>query len=475
MPRLTGATTADSLAEAARTDPHLGVPARPALRPGMHWEFGERAVTVDTGTRQLQLSGPRISAALAALTARLDGTSDHDLLATLCGLAPSAVEKLLGVLAVHGLLQEGPSVPDPRTDGGSWLYLSRGVAATGVHADASGALDVLESTPVWGVDSDLLTAARTVADAAWVIVGGTPDRAVWRDHLRAGRTVVPVVRAADAVTIGPVLEPGNRRPCLSCVAEALPADDDGGTASALADVLVAMEVAQTVGRFGRTLTNVTAVRHDLRAWRTDLVPVACRGHGSTVDQVIRDYEAAAGLPARRWLDPALHRGHYRPGALAAQTAFPRAPGPGRPALDPIGAALRRAVGLRATAPPDRYAPSAGNLGIIIGYAADANGIHQYDPYAHEWVTLEKTGPPIDDTVVDGTAIVLAADIGRSLPKYGLKAYRLAWLEAGAAMGQLAIAATAQGLRMAALTEWPDAGWEERLGPGFLVCAMAVVS
>lgn len=467
MPRLTGATTADSLARVAATDPHLGVPARPALRPGMRWQFDPTAATVDTGTQRLLLKGSQTSRALAALVGHLDGKSDRGCLATACGLPASVVARLLGVLAVHGLLQDGPAVSDPRTDTGSWLYLSRGVAATGVHADASDALDALARTPVWGADSDLLTLARTVDEAAWVVMRGAPDRAVWQQHLRAGRVVVPVVQTEGAVTIGPVVEPGQRRPCLSCVTEVLPTYDCG-PGSALVSALVATEIAQTVGRFGRTLTNVTAVRHDLRAWRTDLVPVPC--HESTADPLIRDYETAAGLPERRWLDPALHRVHYRPSTLAAQTVFPRAPGSGRGAEGPIGEALRRSVGLRGTSPPDRYAPSVGNLGIIIGYAVDATGIHQYEPYEHEWVTLDAVGPPVDATVV-----VFAADIGRSLPKYGPKAYRLAWLEAGAAMSQLAVAATGLGLRVAAVTAWPDAEWEARLGPGLIVCAMAVLS
>jgi SagB-type dehydrogenase family enzyme len=335
------------------------------------------------------------------------------------------------------------------------------------------------------------------------------------------------VRRGTALWCGPVLD-ADSACCPVCCLDCLGGPPSTG-ASALtaaetraAAGLLAGEVLHTLGRFGRNHGGTRVVRHDMRTWRSSTFDVIrrpdcphCAPDAARPDPdaglpdaaLIRRYEAAVSLPARRWLDPAVHRVHYRPGHLAAQLGFRAVEGaPAVPladhALDEdgltdgpaaqwIGALLRHAVGLRRRpAPgeaPDRWAASAGNLGSTVAYCLVRDlglpdGLYQYDPPAHRLLRLPAHPGALAPLWADigsegGLAVVVTADLGRLAAKYGLKSYRLAWLESGVALAQLRAAAGLLGLPVRAWQDWDDRLWQQALGTSAraeTVCAGALL-
>jgi SagB-type dehydrogenase family enzyme len=111
----------------------------------------------------------------------------------------------------------------------------------------------------------------------------------------------------------------------------------------------------------------------------------------------------------------------------------------------------------------RWAPSAGNLGSAEIYALCVPGqfrnlpgtIFRYDDLSHEMIALRSDCPGLDECLA-GTplannmplmALVLVGAIGRIRQKYGPSGYRLAHLDAGCAVFQLAAVAESYGLRV----------------------------
>jgi hypothetical protein len=300
--------------------------------------------------------------------------------------------------------------------------------------------------------------------------------------------VLPVQWADGQLVCGPYLEPSSCAECaLAGIADLAPQPRLGpGRADELVDAvaLLTCDVLHTVGRFGHGLGGSLVLRHDVRRWSTtrhDVVARALCPH-CTIEPLadppaslalVTAYEAAVSLPPQRWYAPAVQRSHYEPGNIAAQQRFSRA---GQAAVqnNVVREMLRHTAGLRVPfvpgEAPDRFAPSPGNLGAVTAYWVGERGSYQYDPLRDELIVLP------GQAAVD--AVVLTADLTKLYPKYGGKSYRLAWLEVGAAVANLATYAHHAGFGVRVPGQWGDEEWSAIIGAdgrGELLCAVVLVS
>ncbi len=121
------------------------VPALPYLGPWYRVASGSRTVVLEHGQRIVRLEGGAAERLLPALLPLLDGRRTVDeIVAVLGEPARPAVEQALGALAAHGVLEEGPPVPD------------------GVPRPVAGAAELLAS---------LRPGSRPVAETARAIAG----------------------------------------------------------------------------------------------------------------------------------------------------------------------------------------------------------------------------------------------------------------------------------------------------------------
>ncbi|MEU6652816.1 hypothetical protein ABZ904_26125 [Streptomyces sp. NPDC046900] len=544
MPRIGTGDFARSVAQVAFSDPHFTVPARPALRPEVTWVEVEGGLVFDGGAEPFLVRGERAAAAFRALVPELRGRLDVPGLAAAVGLPLQVVRELVGLLVVRGLVQDGPGTRHAGLPAAVVHHLSRGAAITGAMPDApavaravaEASVVVLGDPALAGPLNRSLTAAdllgevrvvdraHQVPEASLVVLcgSGAPTDADELSELVEKRglpTLVAVCRGT-ALWCGPVLDADSAF-CPACCLDALgepPSTGRSGMTAVerqAAAGLLAGEVLHTLGRFGRNQGGTRVVRHDLRTWRSSTLDVIarpgcprCAADAEPPDApLIRRYEAAVSLPARQWLDPAVHRAHYRPGHLVAQLRFRAVEGAqvigladhaldedglaDGPVAEWIGALLRHGVGLRRRPSPgeapDRWAASAGNLGSTVAYCLVRDlglpdGLYQYDPLAHQLLRLSARPEELAllwaDVGSDGSlAVVVTADLGKLAAKYGLKSFRLAWLESGVALAQLRSAAGLLGVPMRAWQAWDDRLWQHVLGTSAReesVCAGALL-
>lgn len=496
MPRIGTGAYAREVAQVAFHSPQFSVPERPALRPEVVVAEVGGGLVFDGGPQPFAVPGALAVAAFRRLLPCLDGTATVAELAAASGLGPANIETLLGLLVVRALVQDGPAGPvDPAA-----VAFSRGAARTGARPDAAAVAGALRLASVAVVGEGRL--AEVVAESlrgggllgAVVHVGPdaipattdlvllcAPTADIVAGFVDRGIAVVGATLQGPVLWCGPWLDRSSGI-CAPCYAAALPTGEPPSDAVAdAAAQLLATTVLHTLGRFGRAQAGTRVVRTDLAAWRTTTYDMVCPQPDDDGVALVRRFEAAASVPPRDWLDPAIHRVHYEQANIRAQTAFRRAPGDTVELPEVLSELLRHSVGVRtATGPgasPDRSAASAGNLGSTVAYCLlRDHGVCQYDPEAHELVRIDAVPPPMPD---DARAVVmLTADLGKLGPKYGLKAYRLAWLDAGYALGQLHVAAAALGVADRALDAWDDAAWRAVLGPGGrdeVVCGGVVVN
>jgi SagB-type dehydrogenase family enzyme len=162
-------------------------------------------------------------------------------------------------------------------------------------------------------------------------------------------------------------------------------------------------------------------------------------------------------------------------ALRARRSTP--PTAGGPLELPALAAILSA-GYGASAPGRRTVPSGGALYPLEVYVAAervdglTTGVFHLDPFRHA-LELQREGAiaealaaasPLPGLLSDAAAVVfLTAIFWRTRFKYGLRGYRFALLEAGHAMQNVLLAATALGVPALPLGGFYDARVEELLG------------
>jgi hypothetical protein len=487
MPRIGTTGYVAALAEAG-----FPVPVLPALRPEVVVVPLAAGVALDHGNAPLVVR----NAAARALIPLLDGTRDVSELSSATGLPHAAVNQILGLLAGRSMVQDGPVPADPDVD--AVRYVSRGTAAIGAHDRADQSSRVLADTSVvvlgdaeWagkvrtGFSDRGLRPREATSSLTLVCVSAESDHGMITEP---DGDVLPVQWADGQLVCGPYLEPSSCAECaLAGIADLAPQPRPGPErAGELVDAvaLLTCDVLHTVGRFGHGLGGSLVLRHDVRRWSTTRHDVVARPlcPRCTVEPLadppaslalVTAYEAAVSLPPQRWYAPAVQRSHYEPGNIAAQQRFSRA---GQAAVqnNVVREMLRHTAGLRVPfvpgEAPDRFAPSPGNLGAVTAYWVGERGSYQYDPLRDELIVLP------GQAAID--AVVLTADLTKLYPKYGGKSYRLAWLEAGAAVANLATYAHHAGFGVRVPGQWGDEEWSAIIGAdgrGELLCAVVLVS
>lgn len=101
-----------------------------------------------------------------------------------------------------------------------------------------------------------------------------------------------------------------------------------------------------------------------------------------------------------------------------------------------------------------------------------SGLFHYDPFEHTleevadgggWRRLTRCGASEEVQATSSVALLVTATFARQCGKYGIRGYRLAYLEAGHVGQNAVLAATALGLRSLPYASFCDAQVDELLG------------
>jgi bacteriocin biosynthesis cyclodehydratase domain-containing protein len=178
--------------------------------------------------------------------------------------------------------------------------------------------------------------------------------------------------------------------------------------------------------------------------------------------------------------------------LTGPAGWPRYPAHGSVVLDEpvLAAVLTRVAGRRDGTDDRRWAPSGGNLGSVLVHVLTERDLvplpgrtFRYDDRTGELVAAAEPAVPVA-RLLSGTdlrgagpvVVVLVADLSRLGRKYGRFAYRLAHLDAGCAITQVAAVAGGYGLGLRLAARWDESvGQLLRLDPvAHVVTAIAVL-
>ncbi|MER5885341.1 nitroreductase family protein [Streptomyces sp. NPDC001941] len=330
----------------------------------------------------------------------------------------------------------------------------------------------------------------------------------------------PRAGSGTALGVGPYVEPGATA-CLECARRALPVTSEGWPASVdaarpspddlLAAALVAEELRALLVRNEPAATLGARLVVDPAAGSTSVAKLTpepdcprCYPTGAGRELTERaaaplHYEAAVAFPPRHLVNPKAHQHHFRPENVGLQfdrLRYPNNPSLPLPPVAPgvldappadsgpaawalrIAALLRFGTGLRDAEEPrprrlSRWAPTGGNLGsphaylLASGVPGLPDGVHYYDAGAHALTAMHPhtrhlaeltrdlpTGAPDEPLLL----LVLAGELHRVARKYGPFSYRVAHLDAGCALAQLALIAQELGLGFLPLDPAP---WQQR--------------
>jgi SagB-type dehydrogenase family enzyme len=197
------------------------------------------------------------------------------------------------------------------------------------------------------------------------------------------------------------------------------------------------------------------------------------------------YEQAVALPPREWFNLKDHQLHYMPANVMLQRynkeylAAPRIPlSGGHPpgVLSALSDLLLRTVGLREAGSPagpgtvSRWAPTGGNLGSVQAYllasgvAGLADGWYFYQRADHSLARIRQVSTMDCEVLAvcpalapyrPAALIVFAGALGLVTTKYHDSAYRIACLDGGVALAQLAALADGHGLATRCADRWDD--------------------
>lgn len=295
MKRPTLSVGARSAAHHLSSAPLTGPPHLPRLRHGIRFLSLPDGIQFDGGPEREVLRGPATRTLLPLLLPLLDGTHDVAGLATAVGREAALVNRVLALLHLRGLLEEGGPAP---TGTPAAQALARLGATTWVDSHAGQTLDRLATARVvlHGPAphlSDLAEALRE-AGTGTVVMGG-PERcpadlavALLGPHDIAGEQTERLSKAyaLDSVpllpwfvegpvsVIGPLLAP-ELDLCLSCLRLEL-GSAGNTTAPQTADpwtgihgALACREVLALLAHVPPARSPNGATRHDLEAWTTE--------------------------------------------------------------------------------------------------------------------------------------------------------------------------------------------------------------
>lgn len=520
-PAETGRIDAVSMLRAARNDPEMAIPQRPAFIPGGVVVAVPDGLVVDGGAARQLLNGSAATTLVPKMIGLLDGTRSPAQIAAELDVPPVQVEAAVALMAACGLIVASLDRPDD-VDPDVAAALTRHLDTTKRWSSAAQAYGAAADQPAYVVDSGEL--ARLVAqsltscgDKVFLVdslqqaaVGGQivlVDAAVdllheaveWASH--AGGSVRACGMRLGRAWVAPAL--ARQSTCADCLLAALdvagligPSDSEGQELR-LAGGLIALEILHERLGIGRPLASNSLLVHDLAGGQTTQQLVVrtpgCVGCGIPGERARPQwpfiYDQAAVFPARNQVAMKGHQMHYQPSNLALQwssRSFSHSQHQRFAATDDwqhpedsraqLGALMRFAFGLRQIGEISqvrRYAPTGGNLGspegiVIVRDVAGVNpGAYYYLPFSDELAVL---GEYHDDELLAAipdadfqAAVVITAALGRVQKKYNALALRICLLDAGAAVSQMKHAAKALGLAVAHLEHWDDTALAGLLG------------
>ncbi|MFD8230197.1 hypothetical protein ACFV16_39850 [Streptomyces massasporeus] len=278
-------------------------PVLPRLRTGIQWLRMPDGVQFDGGPQREVLRGPAARELLPHLLTLLDGGRDVAGLAEAVGCEVCVIERVVSLLHVRGLLEEGGGLPGPTGAAPSALALARLGASTGVDRNAAQIRDRLAAA--WVAVHGPVQATAPLADAlmqsgvggvvsagpdageadlAVALLGphGIPCGAAEQLHEQYARTESPFLPwfvAGSVSVIGPLLTP-ELDLCLRCLHQELGADDEVFTSSLHGGPLTASRTQAHTGLIVREilallaqapppLSPLGATRYDVDDWTSE--------------------------------------------------------------------------------------------------------------------------------------------------------------------------------------------------------------
>ncbi|QWA26708.1 hypothetical protein KJK32_46000 (plasmid) [Streptomyces sp. JCM17656] len=287
----------------AHRDFALIPPVLPRLRTGIQWLRLPDGVQFDGGPQREVLRGPAARELLPALLGLLDGDRDVAGLAEAVGCEVFVMKRVVNLLHVRGLLEDGGGLPDPSDAAPSALALARLGAATGVGRNAAQIRDRLAAARIAvhgsGQTTTLLVDALTQSGVGDVLgrgpdageVGlaisllgphGIPFRAanqLYEQYASAEVPFLPWFVAGAVSVIGPLLTP-ELDLCLRCLYQELGAGDEvfisppswGSLNASRMQAhtgLVVREVLALLAQAPPSLSSLGATRYDVDEWTSE--------------------------------------------------------------------------------------------------------------------------------------------------------------------------------------------------------------
>lgn len=527
-----GRIDAVTMLRAARNDPEMAIPQRPAFMPGGVVLPLSNGLIVDGGAARQLLNGSASTSLVPRMIDLLDGTRTVPEVAAQLAVPSVQVEAAVALMATCGLIVPSLDAPDDVAPDVA-AALARHLDTTKRWPSAAEAYHAAARQPAYVVNNGLLTqllteSLRLSGDRASlvdtplqaeqsgyiILVGAAADTLRQAmNHVRGTNGVVRVCGLRrDRVWIAPTSS--KQTVCMNCLLSTLDAVqlsgsvDDSNPALRLAAALIALEIFHERLGIGRPLASNSLLVHDLSAGRSSqwMVPrtPGCDGCGIPGDRVDPPwpfiYDQAAVFPPRNQVAMKGHQMHYKPSNVALQWAsrdfshsdhhrFSADPDWQHPtdARSKLGALLRYGFGLHEIGDITqvrRFSPTGGNLGSPEGViiVRDVEGVEPgaycYLPFEDKCAYLGEfsdasLSAAISDMDFEAVLVVTTA-LGRVEKKYHSLALRICFLDAEAAVSQLRHAADAFGFRALLVEHWDDGALAKRFGNNELHPVMAVI-
>ncbi|RRD47611.1 hypothetical protein [Arachnia propionica] len=516
-----GRIDAVTMLRAARNDPEMAIPQRPAFMPGGVLHALSDGLIVDGGASRQVLSGRAATSLVPRLIDLLDGTRTVPEVAAQLAVPAVQVEAAIALMSACGLIVPSLDTPDDVAPDVA-AALARHLDTTKRWTSAAEAYRAAAEQPAYVVNNGLLArllaeSLRASGDHAFlvdgplqaeksgyiILVGAGEDslRQAAR-HVNGSNGVVRLCGlSGDRIWVAPTSS--RQTVCMECLISVLDEVqlsvpiDDSSPILRLAAGLIALEIFHERLGIGRPLASNSLLVHDLGAGRSSqwMLPrtPGCEGCGIPGDRISPPwpfiYDQAAVFPPRNQVAMKGHQMHYQPSNVALQWAkrafmhsdrhrFSADPDWKHPtdARSKLGAWLRYGFGLREiddTTQVRRFSPTGGNLGspegvvIVRDVENVKGGAYCYLPfedkcaYLGEWAdsVLSRAIPDIDFEAI----LVVTAALGRVEKKYHSLALRICFLDAGAVVSQLRHAANAFGFHVKPLEKWDDQALAKQLG------------
>ena len=430
-----GAMTAETIGRSALFDPQLTIPVHPRRRRGLVVTMQAGQLIVEGGPKK-QMFGGRFAQSLPGVLDRLDGLTDHSTLATDLAMTEQNLFKVVSLLWISGVIEEGPPAhaapnrtPDRLAD-----FLSRIGDATGANVSWELAAERLAAVRIEifghpGLAASVLAEIEDPMTASIVVAGrpafgttlvllvqdgtGRPADSELAEH--CWDNGIPLLRlrlAGRRAQLGPYVDRA-MGPCLACLTAGENVDI---TPTSAADVALfgALAARELFAMLSRSIPSPLPMRW----WRTDLENLVsvqvcaatrpgCR-HCSVADgpmaaaaHLVASYERAVAMPPKAFADLKAHQMHYKPSNLSLQRKFktwPTAPRTGLPApnyealekdwnssierprhltVEDLGLLLLMTAGIQGQNQDRvlRWTASGGNIGSVTAYVGVRAGEH----------------------------------------------------------------------------------------------------